>query len=210
MINMKKKAFTLVEVQLAAIIAAFILIAAISSYIFYWKSFSAGNIFLDVYSNSRIAMGWMAKDIRWAAQIAPNSTLGAITRTTSDNCIVLSVPSIKSSGDIISSQFDEIIYLITNDDLHRIVYPFKTGTNPSIRSTEDRIIATDCSQLAFSSSTPSSGGIQPLSYFVGLSELPDINTVYISLPLNEKTIFSTNTGGASLRPTTVVKLRNKQ
>lgn len=206
---MKKRAFTLAEVQFAVFITAFILIAAISSYIFFWKSFSAGNVFLDVYSNSRIAMGWMVTDIKWAAQVLPNSTLGSVTYNTSDNCIVLNVPSITSLGVVTSC--DQIIYRVTDDgSLHRIVYVSAGST----RTPGDRVIATHCSQLAFSSATPSSGGLQPLSYFISsdplLDQSEDINTVHISLPLNEKTIFSTGTGGASLRPTTIVKLRNKQ
>lgn len=209
MTKMKKKAFTLVEMQFAALIASFILIAMISSYIFFWKSFSAGNVHLDVYSNSRIAMGWMVKDIKWAAQIIPSSTLGPVTYNTSDGCIVLNVPFINSSGVITS--YDQIIYQVIGDDLHRIVYPPTSGS----RLAQDRVIATHCLQLTFSSSTPLSGGLlKPLSYFVDLdpflNPLQDINTIHISLPLNEKTIFSTSTGGASLRPTTVVKLRNKQ
>lgn len=213
MMNRKNIALTLVEMQIAAVVVALIIIAAMSSYVFYWQSFATGNIFLDVYSNSRIAMGWMSKDIRWAAQVLPTSTLSSTVYNTSDNCIVLNVPSINNPGGeiaIIPAQFDEIIYQVQGDDLHRIVSPFKTGSTPSIRSAEDRIVATHCNPLTFKSQTATSGGIQPLSYFVNLLELDTINAVYVSLPLNERTLFSSNAADASLRPTTVIKLRNKQ
>lgn len=209
MMNMKKKAFTIVEVQFAVLIAAFLIIAIISSYVFFSKAFSAGNVHMDVYSNSRIAMSWMAKDIKWAAQVLPNSTIGSVTYNTSDNCVVLNVPFITGSGDI--ATYDQIVYRVVDDKLHRIVCP-STGSG---RTAEDRVIASHCLQLAFSASTPLSGGLlKSLSYFVGLdpllNPLQDINTLHISLPLNEETVFAINPGGASLKPTTVVKLRNKQ
>lgn len=195
---MKKiRGFTIVELQVASAIAAFMLIAVISLYIFYWKFFGIGNTVLDVYSNSRVAMGWLAKDIRCAAQVVPSHG----SYVTSDSCVVLQVPSIDSAGSVIPSAYDYITYKLqgsTPKDLYRIVEP----NAASSRQAANGHIAHYCDSLSFKFDGNSFGSTPNLSA---------VNTVSVYLPLN-KVIFSwtgTGSGTASLNPTTTVRLRNK-
>lgn len=209
----KNKAFTLMELQIASVIASLILIAAISLYILYWRGFATGNTVLDVYSNSRIAMGWLAKDIRWSAQILPQSTI-TTGYTTGDNCAVLQIPSITNTGGNISitssTQFDEIIYYVNNSNLYRIVSPNTTGI-PSARTPQNQIVARYCSPVTFYKVDTVNGAWTPLSTFIGNGgNLSTVNNLGISLPVNETTL---SLSGAvikttSLTPTVVVRLRN--
>ncbi|MBN1527001.1 MAG: prepilin-type N-terminal cleavage/methylation domain-containing protein [Candidatus Omnitrophica bacterium] len=190
----RNRGFSLVELMISLLIVSIILVATVSLFIGCWRAFLIGNTYLDVYSNSRLAAEWMARDIRWAEQVVP--TYGSYT--TSDSCIVLMVPSIDASGDIMASCYDYIIYQLQGNDLHRIVQK----DAQSSRQNENRVVAGQCSSL-----TLSSGGVT-------LSNIPNlsaVNTIEIFLPLNEQMISLTGGGvkSAQLTPTTVVRLRNK-
>ncbi|MFH0764694.1 MAG: hypothetical protein V1927_06800 [Candidatus Omnitrophota bacterium] len=205
-LNKRNRAFSLVEVQIALFITVVVFVAAFSLYIFYNKTFVIGNAFLDVYANSRIAVALMSRDIRCAAQVDASCTdpNTYVTYTTGDQVIVLKVPSIDSSGNVIGSEYDEIIYLVQDRDLYRIVLPNTTGPAPTSRIYENRVIARYCDQL-----TLSSGG-HPLSYY-NSSELPTLNTIALRLPINQTIIDLSGAGTMTpqITPTMLVKLRNK-
>jgi len=204
--NKRNKAFTLIELQITSIIALIVLIAAFSLYISSWRSFNIGDTLLDVYANSRNAYGWLTKDIRCATQVvAQYPETGSPVYQTSDNAIVLKVPSIDASYNVIGSQYDYIIYRLLGSDLYRIVIPYSTGTTPSSRLPVNSAIGHYCSSLTFSS------GGQTLSYIVNHGNLSTVNTVAIYLPINKTTISLSGAGtvNESINPTTVIRLRNK-
>lgn len=183
----------MMELQFSLLIGVIVLAAAVSLYLFYWRTFVIGNAILDVYTNSRIAAEWMVRDIRSAAQVVPSHD----TYTTTDNSIVLQIPSIDSSGDVIGSHYDHIIYQLQDSDLYRIV----KKDSSSARQEENRAIAHYCTSLNFSS-----GGVT-------LSEVPNlsaINEIGIYLPLNKTTLaLGGGEGEVSITPTTVIRMRNK-
>lgn len=202
---MDKKGFTLIELQVASLITLITVIAVISLYIFSWRSFTIGNTLLDVYSNSRNASGWLMRDVRCAAQIEPSCTSDGTTYTTSDNVIVLMVPSIDASGNVISSRYDHIIYRLQGSDLYRIVRKDSSSSRPN----ENRVVARYCTSLTFSSVA---GGVaHGLSYYANNGTLDTLNTVGISLPLNKTTVSLSGAGETTewMTPTTVARLRNK-
>ena len=197
------KGFTIIELQVAALISIVTLLAILSLYLFSWRSFTTGNTLLDVYANSRNAIGWITKDIRCAKQIVKSVEItGQASQyyTTTDNSIVLMLPSINSSGIVISPYYDHVIYFLQGSDMYRIVQKDPMSS----RQNENRIIARYCSSLVFSS-----GGVT-LSNFSD-TELSTKNTVAVYLPINKVTISLSGSGTQteSIAPTTIVRLRNK-
>lgn len=193
--NRRNRAFSLLELQIASAIGFIILAAVLTLYVFSWKNFNTGNVLLDVYANSRNASGWLTRDIRSAAQVIGN--YGAYTTT--DNSIILVVPSIDASGQPVGSQHnDYIIYQLQGSDLYRIVQSDPLSSRPN----SNDVKAHYCSSLTFSS-----GGVT-LSHVANLST---VNTIAIYLPINKSTISlgGTGTETESITPTTVVRLRNK-
>ncbi len=202
--RIKNKGFTLLELQVASFISFITLLAILSLYLFSWRSFTTGNTLLDVYSNSRNAIGWITKDIRCAKQIVKSVQITGSSPaqyyTTTDNSIVLMIPSINSSGIVISPYYDHVIYLLQGSDLYRIVQKDPASS----RSNVNKIIARYCSSLVFSS------GDVTLSNFSD-TELSTKNTVAVYLPINKVTISLSGSGTQteSIAPTTIVRLRNK-
>ena len=208
--NMNKynEGFTLLELQVASLVSFITLLAIISIYIFSWRSFTTGDTLLDVYSNSRNAIGWITKDIRCAKQIVSSVATTADPLqfyTTTDNSIVLMFQAIDSSGNVVSPGYDYIIYLLDGSDLHRIVQKDPSSS----RLDENRVIAKYCSSIVFSSED-SSGTMETLSNFSD-TELSTKNTVAVYLPLNKVTISLSGSGTQteSIAPTTIIRLRNK-
>ncbi|OGW93580.1 MAG: hypothetical protein A3G36_00710 [Omnitrophica bacterium RIFCSPLOWO2_12_FULL_45_13] len=204
----RAKGFSLAELQVAIIITAIVLVASLSLYISHWRTFLIGNAYIDVYSNSRLAVDWMARDIRWAAQVMPSSDYGSYA--TSDNSLVIKIPSIDTSGNVMNGYYDNIIYQLQGSNLRRIVQiDQRLSSSTSGRQNETRIIAKYCSSLTFSSKN-SSGNVVALSQFSS-SEMSTINYIAIYLPLSETvaSLSGAGTGTAQLTPTTIVKLRNK-
>ena len=196
--NRRKRGFTLVDLQFAVVIGALTLVAALSLYTFYWRTFVIGNTVLDVYSNSRIALEMISRDIRWATQVEESYTSGGTTYTTGDNVLVLMVPSIDASDNCIPSTYDYIIYQLQSGNLYRIVCKAAS----SARLSENRIVARYCTSLTFSC-----GGVT----LSNIANKSTINNVDIYLPLNKTVLSLSGQGQAieSMYPTTIVKLRNK-
>lgn len=190
------KGFTLVEIQIAMLIGVILFIATFSIYIMYSKTFTAGSIVLDVYSNSRIAIALMARDIRCASQVEASNG----SYVTTDSCIVLKVPSVDSSGNTIGAKYDEIIYRLQGTSLYRIVVP----SSYSARHASNRAVAYHCASLTFSS-----GGVTLSN--ISSANLSNINTVAVSLPINKEIISLSGAGTVieSMTPTTIIKMRNK-
>jgi len=197
--NDRNKGFTLAELNVASLIALLVFVAVLSLYISVWRSLARGNTYLDSYAGSRNASGWLIRDIRCAEQVKPSFTSGGITYTTSDNVIVLRVPSIDSSGQVISPGLDHIIYELQGSDLYRIVQKDPSSSRPN----ENRPIARYCSSLTFRS------GNYGLKHYVDNDTLSTINTVAIYLPINKSSITLGGTGAEEVNPTTVIRLRNK-
>jgi Tfp pilus assembly protein PilW len=190
----QRRGFTLIELQMSLFISIITLVTAMSLYIAYWRIFVIGNTLLDVYANSRISMALISRDIRMAAQVVASNS----PYTTTDHCIVLKVPAVDSTGNVIASAYDYITYMLVGSDLYRIVQ----NNVLSSRSAENRAVARFCSSLNFSS-----GGVA----LSGIGNLSTINTVAVHLPLNEQTLSlsGSQTQTASITPTTLVRLRNK-
>ncbi len=199
----RENGMTLVEIQFASAIAVLILLAALSLYIFNWRSFALGNAMLNSYANSRIAMEWISRDVRWAAQVVASHGSYA----TSDNTVVLQVPSIDASGHVIGAHYDYITYQVQSGELHRIVEKDALSSRPN----ENRIAARNCSSLNFSSpeNLDAYGVPKRLSQITSLST---INTVGVYLPLNEAVLSlsgaATHTT-SMITPTTIIRMRNK-
>ncbi|GEM_PF-2233524 len=208
------RGLSLIELQVSAAIALITLLAAACLYIFYWRTFVIGNNMLDVYSNSRVAIALISRDVRSATQIVEQyPDTGTALYQTSDNVIVLKVPSVSAAGSMLATGCnDHIIYMVQGSNLYQIIKPYSAGL---MRKDTNRIVARYCGVLSFSAVSKSGGTdtMHGLSYFVnnGSDPLSAVNYVFVYLPLNKSTISLSGSGThtASIAPTTIVRLRNK-
>ncbi|MDP8248001.1 MAG: prepilin-type N-terminal cleavage/methylation domain-containing protein [Candidatus Tritonobacter lacicola] len=191
----RRGGFTLVEVLVASSLAAVAAGVIFSGFISMQKNFIAGNSYIDIHRDARMAMDWLAKDIRWAIELEPSH--GAYA--TSNNCIVLRVPSVDSAGNVIDVENDHdfIIFKLkagSPTELERIV-DAKDGV--SGRIDEIRTVADNIDSLEFS--------------YNG-TELYSVGNFNAVTHLDIVLTTSTTVTGVELTDTlsTTTKLRNKE
>jgi len=198
--NRRNKGFTLFELNLSSVITLLIFVAVISLYISVWRNLAIGNTYLDSYAGSRNASGWLMRDIRCAAQVVKQyPETGSAEYQTGDHVIVLKVPSIDGSGNVIDSFYDHIVYALQGSDLYRIVHKDASSSRPN----ESRVVARYCTSLTFRS------GSYGLKYYADNDTLSTINTVSVYLPINKSNVSLGGTEVEKINPTTVIRLRNK-
>jgi Tfp pilus assembly protein PilW len=182
---------------------AFILAAIVSLYVAGRQSFTMGTASADVHRSARIGMDWMAKEIKSAAQVETSRTISGTTYTSGANVLVLKVPSIDASKDVIDSDsdgnpdyYDYIVYHLKATDLtklERIV----GADSQSYRPSDTRTIASDINSLTFGYLDAGGSTVTPAN----------ATKVTISV-VTRKTFFSDRASQETL--SSEVKLRNKQ
>ena len=183
-----KSGYTVVEVLISVAVASVLFSVILFLYLRGQQSFDANRTYLDVYADARLAADWMAKDIKGATQVLP--VWGGYT--TSGNSLVLEVPSIDASGDIVSSLYDHLIYQVNSATLERIV----DAEIGSSRLDETKSVANNITALTFSS-----GGIT----LDGIGDLSTVDNIGLSLTAGRTSL------GRTYQETlnSVIKLRNK-
>jgi prepilin-type N-terminal cleavage/methylation domain-containing protein len=146
----RPRGFTLIEMLIGLAIISLLIVALLSFYSKGQQQFMNQNIQSDVLEKSRYPLALIAQDVKSAIQVV--TAWGSYT--TSSNTLVLEVPSVDSSGLIIdvNSQFDYVIYRVSNRRLQRI-YDAKEGV--SARVDGSRNLADDITGLSITYYDPS-------------------------------------------------------
>lgn len=189
-----KRGFTLVEVLVSTALLMGITTVIISVAIGCQRSFITGVELLNLQAQSRQAMQWLRRDIKWAVSLENSRTIGAKTYTTSNSEVVLRLPAISAAGDMITG-YDYIVYHLNDSDnsiLERVV----AADSSSARTSGIYIVARDIMFLVFSS------GGTGLSFVGTLSSVANVG---ISLSAGSQVL-----GGRNLLfvATTGITLRN--
>lgn len=140
-----KKGFSISELLITLFIAILAISIALQVFVLLNKNYQVVATYLTSYVKGRQALDIISKDCRMAIRV-PDS-LGSYTTTTS--CLILKVPSIDSSRNIIdiNNRFDHIIYRLYNGDLWKIVIP---GTG-SARAAQNKIFERSAETFTVSS-----------------------------------------------------------
>jgi Tfp pilus assembly protein PilW len=191
----KEAGFTLTELLVAIGMGIIVIGAIFSFYLYNQQSFTSASAYVEINTAARLAMDWMSRDLRWAQQLITNKTINSQYYITGTEEIILKIPSIDSSGDIIDGVFDYVVYHLSQSDstkLERII----DANALSSRVDETRIIANNISSLTFSSA-----GTE-------LSNIPDVTTLTnVAIELTTSKVASRRTLSQTVSST--IKLRNK-
>jgi type II secretory pathway component PulJ len=160
------KGVSLAELLAALSIAIVLAASILSLYIFAQRVFVHGETFYEVHGDVRMALEWMSRDIRWATR--PINSRSSYATNTDE--LILEVPSVDSSGDVIDIEttFDYIIYHLDGADPPNLQRTVDADTASS-RSDETRTVANNVDSLNFSSGGSllgSIGDVTPLTEIV--------------------------------------------
>ncbi len=121
MIRRKKRGFTLTEFLVVTFIELIAVAIAVQAFVALNQDYKVLMSYLGSYLKGREAIDLISKDCRIAIRVMDAYS----GYTTADNCIVLKVPSIDASGNIIdvNHRFDYIVYRLQGGDLWKTVIP---------------------------------------------------------------------------------------
>lgn len=140
-----KKGFSLSDLLITVFIVILVITLSVQIFVSLNYNYQTIATYLTSYIKGRQALDIISKDCRIAIRI-PDSFSGYTTAT---NCLILKVPSIDSSHNIIDidNKFDHIIYRLYNGDLWKIIIP---GTG-SARAPQNKIFEKSAESFTVSS-----------------------------------------------------------
>lgn len=140
------KAFTLPELIIGMVVA--VLVGGLL------LSLTVSSTGLFYQQRSKVSQGLGSNDalsqirslVKQAQSVAVQyPETGAANYTSRADSMVLKLPAIDSSGNIISSTFDFAVYLKTDDKLWGKIFP----TSPSIRKSQNQILSANVESILF-------------------------------------------------------------
>lgn len=191
----KPQGFSLVEVLVVASIMVVIVLSVLSLYSSSQRYFIIESARADMLRDGKQVLSWISRDIKEGIEVLPIWA----SYTTSNNCLILKIPSVDANGIItnIESDFDYVIYRLNPSNPHRLERIVDGKDGVSSRADSSKVIAEKVGSFILRYE-----GVE----FSSVTDLSQVSIVDVSL-LTQQTIFG-RTHQESLR--TEVKLRNKQ
>ncbi len=116
----KEKGFTLIEVVIVTSIFTVLALALLNVFDWHNKLFNLERADTEAVGSARITMNNMATYIAQASNIEANRTIGGTTYTTDADTVVLQLPAFDSSGNLLASIYDYVVYNKSGTTLSQI------------------------------------------------------------------------------------------
>ena len=145
----RPKGLTLVELLVAMALVSLLMTALLALYSAGQRYFLSESVRLEELRDVRHVQNWMIRDIKEAAQVLPSWDV----YTASDSCLILLVPSVDASGDIIDieNDFDCVVYRLNPQVPSRLERIVDAKDGVSARSDSSRWMSTKVSSFLLSS-----------------------------------------------------------
>ena len=142
---MRNRAFTLVEVVITLGIAVTMLIVLLQFFISTNKQFAFQKTFVEVAQGADDVALAVAELALPAGQVLASRTFGTTTYQSGAQTLVLEIPSIDSSGAVISGTYDYAVFYVAAGKLYRIT---AVGSG-SARKPGTRLMSENVTALTF-------------------------------------------------------------
>jgi hypothetical protein len=129
--KLNNRCFSLTETVIATAILIFILVALIVLYNNYLKSFNNQQARIAMESSARETVKELQSAALQADQIVTSHSFSGTTYTTGAHTVVLELPSIDGSGNIVSGKFDYVVFYLTGKNLYRRIQVDAASSRPS-------------------------------------------------------------------------------
>ncbi|HLM83779.1 MAG TPA: hypothetical protein VK254_01020 [Candidatus Bathyarchaeia archaeon] len=118
-IKLNNRGFSFVESLVAMAILVYILGALVVIYSSYSRFYNFLQNKIAMGSSSRAAMKELRNDALQADQIVASHSFSGIQRSTDQHTVVLEIPSIDGSGNIVDGKYDYAAFYLSGDGLYR-------------------------------------------------------------------------------------------
>ncbi len=138
------RAFTIIEILVVLFIAALCSISVVAIYSNYMGVYAQQQVYIDLAQSTSATVSSVDTFARQADSIVSSYVYSGTTYTTGSTTVVFEVPSINSSGDIISSTYDYVVIYATSTSIYRII----SAGSGSSRTTGTVALADNVSNLS--------------------------------------------------------------
>jgi prepilin-type N-terminal cleavage/methylation domain-containing protein len=111
--------FTLLEVLIALALALIIFSAMTTIYIRYGSYFASQTAAVSVGETAAISLNELSELVPQADTVVSSRTFSGTTYTTGATTLILELPSVSSTGDVIASTYDYVVFYVKNGILYR-------------------------------------------------------------------------------------------
>jgi len=126
-----KSGFSFIEAIFASAILAFVLVAFVVVYINFFKFYNRQQAEMKIGDSARN----IAKEVQSAAlqsnQISSSHNFSGPVYSTDQDTLVLEMPSIDGSGNIISGKYDYVVFYKTGENFYKLTEADAASSRPS-------------------------------------------------------------------------------
>jgi prepilin-type N-terminal cleavage/methylation domain-containing protein len=184
----KQSGFTIIEIVITLAISVFVFMIIADIFISHNRLFNTQSALADVTINTSLALNRLQRIIKTADEVVAARTINSVNYTTGRETLILRLPSIDASQNIIANTFDYAAFHLNPLKPAELVFSLQADP-ASVRRTGDTLI---------------SSYVEKINFNYNSATLSEVNLVSIFLS-NARTTF-----GSTLRTPaqTAISLRN--
>lgn len=127
----KERGFSIIEAIFASAILIFVLGAFAVLYTNFSKFYNRQQAEINIGNSAREAVKELQSAALQANHIIASHTFSGTAYTTGQHIVVLEIPSIDGSGNIVSGKYDYVVFYLTGKNLYRRVEVDAASSRPS-------------------------------------------------------------------------------
>lgn len=174
---MMQRGLTMIETLI--VIAFFVVLSAVlvEMYISYSRFFGAHDSYLDAIGGADLVLSEVSSAVLQANAVLPSHTFASGSHVTDADTLVLQLPSISASGDVISGSYDYAVIYATSTYVYRLL----ETSGASARLAGSLTLTNTLDSLAFTYNASSSADITSVRAAVRTEKVLRDRTVGASL-----------------------------
>jgi prepilin-type N-terminal cleavage/methylation domain-containing protein len=120
-IKLAKRGFTLIETIIAITIFAILCFALVNVYLKYYNAYHTQQAIISVAGSASTVANELQNATLQAKQVIISHTFSSGTYNSNQNTLVLQMPSIDSSGNILTDKYDYVVFYASGANFYRLV-----------------------------------------------------------------------------------------
>lgn len=116
-----KSGFSFIEAIFASAILAFVLVAFVVLYINFFKFYNRQQAEMKIGDSARNAVKELQSSALQANKIVASHSFSGTAYNTDQDTLVLEIPSIDGSGNVISGKYDYVVFYKTGENLYKLM-----------------------------------------------------------------------------------------
>ncbi len=149
----RKRAFTIIEVLVVIAIFSIVMMAVLELYLNFYKTYAIQNAIINNSYSAGAILNETANLVHQANTIVTSKVFSGSSYTTSSSTLILEIPSITSSGDVVSGKYDYAVMYFASTSLYRML----SADAASSRTSGTKLLSNVVNSFSFTfnSGTPS-------------------------------------------------------